>query len=1498
MEKKTADMYKGITSEEVRPKKSLRRIAIYLNYFPNGIVRRHSLYYLSALVRNCEQVLVVVNGDINDEGKSKILSLTPNLLIRKNEGFDIWGYKEGMEWFGWEFIRKCDELLLTNSTCYGPIYPLEETFSAMEQKPCDFWGLVKHPQQNNYLLPNHKGYINEHIMSYFTVIRRRMLQSDCFRKYWETLPMMRQKAEAVGLHEVVFTQYFEERGFKSDAYVDLTKYEGRVNNSSIFLADELLIEERCPMVKRRAFFFPNYQDLRGRMMTDHAARLYEFIRTQTDYDVAMIWEDLLANERYSQIRQNMHMVQVLQEAKASKEILNGKKICAVILAMDEANPRTYARLVGVLEEVGAQIDLYYTGERMKQELTRLNVMPNVHLSMTKIVASNGISRVLCCLQSSMEKLLNADYILAVLQINEADDALRIEKEEACRYIVENIAGSLEGVASILQMFESDPFMGMVSVLPCSFGRYFAMNQRLLTKRWNILKEFHSVCEFSFPFDEDVDVSDNAFWVNKKGMHSIAEMLKKISSCNKGKYLDHIMLKYMLPRFVQARGQYAMRIISNQSAAVELDNLRYDLQRINLELDRKGIRNWDAYGTIQSIRRFSDRNVVSISDRENIVHMPYRFREILQILAHYPKHKVKNILGAERAHALKERIVKRQSKPVTIIHGYASLMTITEENGRILFLLSSSDVDFNRCKLMCSKKKSYALKRLKQNQWDLIDYCRATGRYAAFFSVPVEWVRNSEISLMYEEGQIIGLQWVFAISYNALELKEKGLYFRIENKILYCYERNAFIQQVMKSKAYSIKEKLIFAFACVNPWHPLTIMAENLNAGDNTYQLFQYALQKKEPVYYVCSKKTHDSQRDCHVRTHMLVHNSRKHKLAMLFARRWIGSYSLRAELLPTVGVLKDIHYCMLPTQWIFVPHGMLLPDKTAFMCISYNWENPGQTYASSMAERDCYAGYYGFKNVYALGAPRMDKWAGVRNPNQDILFFFTWRQSWSRYGKKMLRETFEASAYFRIAVNAVKTVRQTYPDRKIGYVFHHEVERCGFDQVIRSALAGQNVDFISFSDTDGEKRFNEAFRGARYLVTDFSSVAYDFSYKQDGIAIYYQPSQFIIGHYEVDQAQFEKIHLGVVAQTQDDLISCLNMTQRTDEMKKRRERFFPDLNGGNTQRVYEAVFHPQKKEQPSQPINEQPTKLHFRRLCIYFFYDEQGVVDRYVIHYLKEIRKSCSEICVVVNGKLNAEGQSAFERISDVLIIRENVGFDSSAYKDAILHYGYEYIANNYDELILNNFTNYGPIYPFEEMFAFMDKRDCDLWGNAYYSAVGNKIGGILVPEHLMSYFIVFRSSILKSEAFKQYWQTLKIADNYQEAILFHETRCMEYFMRKGFVADSFISREKYFCRDNIAVWMAYRLLTEDRNPLLKRKVFMMNKDGFCFKLMDGHDACEAMQYLVEHTSYDPMLIMENVGRMSVGEGKMTVAQYAAAHEDFVFNDLMKIILNNKTKRR
>ncbi|MFD2881112.1 rhamnan synthesis F family protein [Paenibacillus rhizoplanae] len=58
------------------------------------------------ILKSLKDLLVVCNGKLTVEGRAKLLLLTDKVLVRDNKGFDVWAYKEGMEYIGDEVLQK------------------------------------------------------------------------------------------------------------------------------------------------------------------------------------------------------------------------------------------------------------------------------------------------------------------------------------------------------------------------------------------------------------------------------------------------------------------------------------------------------------------------------------------------------------------------------------------------------------------------------------------------------------------------------------------------------------------------------------------------------------------------------------------------------------------------------------------------------------------------------------------------------------------------------------------------------------------------------------------------------------------------------------------------------------------------------------------------------------------------------------------------------------------------------------------------------------------------------------------------------------------------------------------------------------------------------------------------------------------------------------------------------------------------------------------------
>ena len=265
-----------------------------------------------------------------------------------------------------------------------------------------------------------------------------------------------------------------------------------------------------------------------------------------------------------------------------------------------------------------------------------------------------------------------------------------------------------------------------------------------------------------------------------------------------------------------------------------------------------------------------------------------------------------------------------------------------------------------------------------------------------------------------------------------------------------------------------------------------------------------------------------------------------------------------------------------------------------------------------------------------------------------------------------------------------------------------------------------------------------------------------------------------------------------------------------------------------------------------------------RRIIFYLFFDPQGVVDDYITHKLSRLKKQGDHVFVVSNSTLDPNNRAKLEEIADTVWERENVGFDVWAYKEAIETFGYDKLAD-FDELILMNYTFFGPITSFDPLFEEMDAKTVDFWGITDHAEVipHPRTGTGRMPRHIQSHWIAVRPSMFLSDAFRDYWSTMPAITSYDESIDLHEARFTQHFTDLGFSSDVAFPEHNYASQHPIFD-DAVQIL-RDGCPIIKRRIFFhdplyLDRNGII-----GKDVLD----VIEERGYPTDLIFSNVVRSS-----------------------------------
>lgn len=265
---------------------------------------------------------------------------------------------------------------------------------------------------------------------------------------------------------------------------------------------------------------------------------------------------------------------------------------------------------------------------------------------------------------------------------------------------------------------------------------------------------------------------------------------------------------------------------------------------------------------------------------------------------------------------------------------------------------------------------------------------------------------------------------------------------------------------------------------------------------------------------------------------------------------------------------------------------------------------------------------------------------------------------------------------------------------------------------------------------------------------------------------------------------------------------------------------------------------------------------HKQRLGIYCFYDKYGHAASFIKTFLDDLMDNLDDLVVVVNGQLSDQARQLFSEYTKTIIVRENKGLDVAAYKQAILTLGWEKL-ESYDEVICLNDTVMGPVYPFREMFACMDRKDVDFWGITTYA--GETVDKEQIPTHLQAYWHAYRRSLVSSPAFHEYWETMPLWKDYAEVTRKHEMTFTKHFTDLGFTWASYIDWRKYQGYSSYPLlYMPMQIVRDDRCPIFKRRSFFVDYSAY-FDQTAGQPALDLYEYLRDHTDYDVDMIWDAI---------------------------------------
>lgn len=219
------------------------------HYDSGNMVDDHVFYTLRALVDEKIDIIFLSNSPVSDEDRKRLTPLVREIHVYPNQGYDWGAWKRYIDQNGIEKFLDYDELLLMNTTCFGPIFPLSEFFSEVANHDCDFYGISE-----SYYIKQELP----HIQSYFIGIKNNLFTNPIFVEFFQRIKLPENYSAAVRKCEIEFSQFLYSHNFKSWAYVQIDKNNPDKTANMFWNAFWLLNTKRVPFLKIKAFANDGY----------------------------------------------------------------------------------------------------------------------------------------------------------------------------------------------------------------------------------------------------------------------------------------------------------------------------------------------------------------------------------------------------------------------------------------------------------------------------------------------------------------------------------------------------------------------------------------------------------------------------------------------------------------------------------------------------------------------------------------------------------------------------------------------------------------------------------------------------------------------------------------------------------------------------------------------------------------------------------------------------------------------------------------------------------------------------------------------------------------------------------------------------------------------------------------------------------------------------------------------------------------------------------------
>jgi rhamnosyltransferase len=410
-----------------------------------------------------------------------------------------------------------------------------------------------------------------------------MFLSEQFKNFWHTMPPINGYEDSICFFEVIFTKDFESYGFTGDVYINTDDLKDFHEYPLMLYPLELIKSRRCPIFKRKTFF-NLYEEFLDVSCGQSALELYNYLLECTDYDIGMIWRNLLRTGNMYDIKNRMQLNYVVSTLPLERKKSSLKTALLMhIYDMDMLDTCKY-----YANSMPDNADIYITTSSEKAVVVQEKFNDFGGRVVTVIPVENrgrDVSAFLLVLKKYAEQY---DAVCFIHDKKSAYNKPFLNGESFAYKCYENVLGNPAFVQNILYVFEDNPYLGLLVPPPPNHGEYFYILGLEWQNDYLATKELAEKMRLNVPISDDkppIAPIGSCFWFRPQAMKKIFEYPFKYEDFSPEPFqmqdgnLVHA-IERIYPFVAQSSGYYTGWILSDKFAKMEITNLSKQLRDYN------------------------------------------------------------------------------------------------------------------------------------------------------------------------------------------------------------------------------------------------------------------------------------------------------------------------------------------------------------------------------------------------------------------------------------------------------------------------------------------------------------------------------------------------------------------------------------------------------------------------------------------------------------------------------------------------------------------------------------------------------------------------------------------------------------------------------------------------------------------------------------------------------------------------------------------------------